>query len=67
MNQFWHIATKSIINSRNVVFKEEILKVSKEHMFAPFTPYMKKDTLFTENSSDDDSNNKRKKDASFLI
>jgi hypothetical protein len=36
-----------------MVFKKEILKVSNEYMFA----YMKKDTLFTEDSSDDDSNN----------
>jgi hypothetical protein len=27
-----------------------------------FTPYVKKDTLFTEDSSDDDSNNERKED-----
>jgi hypothetical protein len=60
--QLWHKTTKSIINSRNVVFKTEILKVSNEHMPTLFTPYVKKDTLFTENSSDDDFNNKRKED-----
>jgi hypothetical protein len=45
-----------------VVLKEEILKVSNEHAPALFTPYVKKDTLFTEDSSDDDSDNERKED-----
>jgi hypothetical protein len=45
-----------------VVFKEEILKVSNEYVFTPFTSYVKKDTLFTEDSSDDDSNNEKKGD-----
>jgi hypothetical protein len=45
-----------------VVFKEEILKVSNEHTPIPFTPYVKKDTLFTEDSSDDNSDNERKRD-----
>jgi hypothetical protein len=60
--QLWHIATKSIINSRDVVFKKEILKVSNKYASAPSTSYVKKDTLFIENSSDDDSDNERKRD-----
>jgi hypothetical protein len=45
-----------------MVFKKEILKVSNEHAPTPSTPYVKKDTLFTKNSSDDDSDNERKED-----
>jgi hypothetical protein len=57
-----NFGTKSVINSRDVVFKEEIFKVSNEHASTPFTPYMKKDILFTENSSDNDSDNEEKED-----
>jgi hypothetical protein len=45
-----------------MIFKEEILKVSNEYALTLFTPYVKKDTLFTENSSDDDSDNKGERD-----
>jgi hypothetical protein len=60
--QLWYIATKSVINSRNVVFKEEILKVSNEHAPILSTPYVKKDTLFIEDSSDNNSDNEEKGD-----
>jgi hypothetical protein len=50
-----------------VVFKEEILKVSNKHAPVPFTLYVKKDTLFTEDSSDDDFNNERKGDDISLL
>jgi hypothetical protein len=45
-----------------VVFKEEILKVSNKHVSTLSTPYVKKDILFTEDSSDDDSDNEREED-----
>jgi hypothetical protein len=45
-----------------MVFKKEILKVSNEHASTLSTPYVKKDTLFTKDSSDDNSNNEEKRD-----
>jgi hypothetical protein len=45
-----------------VVFKEEILKVSNKYTPALFISYMKKNTLFTEDSNDNNFNNKRKGD-----
>jgi hypothetical protein len=45
-----------------VVFKEEILKISNKHVSTFSTPYIKKDTLFIEDSSDDDSDNEREED-----
>jgi hypothetical protein len=50
-----------------MVFWEKILKVSNKYVSILFTPYMKKDTLFTENSSNDDFNNKNNRNDTLLI
>jgi hypothetical protein len=41
-----------------VVFIENFFKVSNKYTSALSIPYVKKNTLFTENSSNDNSNNK---------